>query len=393
MSYQVLQNEQCDIEIHNIQQEKKWLKKKRHLEQKNEGGIEQKNEGEIEKKIQRITIALNEYQERINPRPKVKSVKKVKSKNDSDNFLEREYQKNKKHNIAREKVVREEMLRVNEGKIMRDNVRKANIIQKEIKRRRKIYKNNIKRNVFHQWEKETNDEIEYKINQKMKWVMHKKSIYIPKIYFNEWKNMMRKCPICIGPIQDKYVTSCNHEFCTSCITKWRCTKKTCPICRTDINTIEKNTPVGLDDLVGSDDRHWEYLERVTERSFITTYNETIVAQGLPAASASDILEVLNAYNYPHISGGWRARDAVAAMRRRHAGEEAYDREYNRGISGQILMRQQEVAATPIQNAGDRAELRRHVANATHFEELERTPAQHEIEPNFSLHDMLENPYE
>jgi len=221
-SFGVLGNEQCDVEIHNIQQEKKWIKKK-----------------------------------------------KTKQTNDDD-FLEREFQRNKKRNIAKNIAKKIETDKAEKEKIARDNVLRTNIIQKEIRWRRRFYKNNIKRNVFHQWEKETNNEIEYKINQKMKWVMHKKNIYIPKIYFNGWKyryqrvynNMiifckwqialrhfriwknMQKCPICIGNIQDKYVTSCNHKFCTSCISRWLCTKQTCPMCRTNIVATETSIEKG-----------------------------------------------------------------------------------------------------------------------------------------------------
>ena len=92
-SYQLLQNEDCDIEIHNTQQEKKWLKKKRILEQKKETSANME-------RISQITIALNEYQERINPKPKVTKPKVTKpkvTKNDSNNFLEREFHNNKKY--------------------------------------------------------------------------------------------------------------------------------------------------------------------------------------------------------------------------------------------------------------------------------------------------------
>ena len=288
-SYQLLQNEDCDIEIHNTQQEKKWLKKKRILEQKKETSANME-------RISQITIALNEYQERINPSPKVtkpkvtkpKATKPKVTKNDSNNFLEREFHNNKKYwdNLP---ISYDTDLSV-KAKEEREREQRDNIIKKEIRWKRKIYKKNIKQDVFYSWAKETTDEIEYKNNQKMKWVMYKKEIYILKIYlygwkkrceiikmnikmkikmkivrnrvicvnhFTMWKNMVQQtCPICIGPIQDKYVTSCNHEFCKSCISKWLCTKQTCPMCREKIKPIESVIEKGslLDELAITSER-------------------------------------------------------------------------------------------------------------------------------------------
>jgi len=316
-SYQLLQNEDCDIEIHNTQQEKKWLKKKRILEQKKETSANME-------RISQITIALNEYQERINPKPKVTKPKVTKpkvTKNDSNNFLEREFHNNKKYweNLP---ISYDADLSV-KAKEEREREQRDNIIKKEIRWKRKIYKKNIKQDVFYSWAKETTDEIEYKINQKMKWVMYKKRIYILKIYlygwkkrceiikmnikmnikmkivrnqvicvnhFTMWKNMVQQtCPICIGPIQDKYVTSCNHEFCKSCISKWLCTKQNCPMCREKIEPIESVIEKGslLDELAITSERiyredlwrmlisgHNLFNPRVYGRvSFRTLYNQ------------------------------------------------------------------------------------------------------------------------
>jgi len=140
----------------------------------------------------------------------------------------------------------------------------------------------LKKKIILEQKKETTDEIEYKNNQKMKWVMYKKEIYILKIYlygwkkrceiikmkivrnrvicvdhFTMWKNMVQQtCSICIGPIQDKYVTSCNHEFCKSCISKWLCTKQNCPMCREKIEPIESVIEKGsrLDELANTPER-------------------------------------------------------------------------------------------------------------------------------------------
>ena len=43
------------------------------------------------------------------------------------------------------------------------------------------------------------------------------------------------CPICFNKIYDKYITDCNHEFCSPCLDKWFDRgHKDCPICRTNI---------------------------------------------------------------------------------------------------------------------------------------------------------------
>ena len=286
-SYQLLQNEDCDIEIHNTQQEKKWLKKKRILEQKKETSANME-------RISQITIALNEYQERINPKPKVPKPKVTKpkvTKNDSNNFLEREFHNNKKYwDNLKISYDADPSVKAKEEREERKREQRDNIIKKEIRWKRQIYKKNIKQDVFYSWAKKTTDEIEYKINQKMKWVMYKKRIYILKIYlyglkirceiikmnikmnikmkivrnqvicvnhFTMWKNMVQQtCPICIGPIQDKYVTSCNHEFCKSCISKWLCTKQNCPMCREKIEPIESVIEKGslLDEMAITSER-------------------------------------------------------------------------------------------------------------------------------------------
>jgi hypothetical protein len=42
------------------------------------------------------------------------------------------------------------------------------------------------------------------------------------------------CPICYDNNVDTQ-TICNHVYCTSCISKWLKTNKTCPICKTDLD--------------------------------------------------------------------------------------------------------------------------------------------------------------
>ncbi len=41
------------------------------------------------------------------------------------------------------------------------------------------------------------------------------------------------CSICYEDLKDPTILSCNHSFCTGCISKWK--SKTCPLCRVDTN--------------------------------------------------------------------------------------------------------------------------------------------------------------
>ena len=42
------------------------------------------------------------------------------------------------------------------------------------------------------------------------------------------------CVICMMPLYDKTITSCNHIFHKRCLQKWLKIKKNCPVCRTPI---------------------------------------------------------------------------------------------------------------------------------------------------------------
>lgn len=39
------------------------------------------------------------------------------------------------------------------------------------------------------------------------------------------------CPICFLKITNKYITICNHNFCSECIHNWLVNHNNCPICR------------------------------------------------------------------------------------------------------------------------------------------------------------------
>jgi len=58
--------------------------------------------------------------------------------------------------------------------------------------------------------------------------------------FNEI-DVINKCPICYNSYTNVCETECNHSFCISCLEKWLLKeKKTCPLCRSEINYITQN---------------------------------------------------------------------------------------------------------------------------------------------------------
>lgn len=51
------------------------------------------------------------------------------------------------------------------------------------------------------------------------------------------------CPICLEELNNKVITTCNHEFCKKCIETWLENKFTCPMCRFKLK--EEPEPVEL----------------------------------------------------------------------------------------------------------------------------------------------------
>ena len=55
--------------------------------------------------------------------------------------------------------------------------------------------------------------------------------------------MNQTCSICLSTIfsESSCITSCNHEFCYSCLNEWFDKKKaSCPMCRTNIESYHHN---------------------------------------------------------------------------------------------------------------------------------------------------------
>ncbi|CAD8076653.1 unnamed protein product [Paramecium sonneborni] len=71
----------------------------------------------------------------------------------------------------------------------------------------------------------------------------REEIQINQVDFNEFK-----CPICIQVFYKPIKTSCGHNFCGKCISKWMQKRKQCPFCRRDFpnyNFYEKDKQMEL----------------------------------------------------------------------------------------------------------------------------------------------------
>ena len=57
------------------------------------------------------------------------------------------------------------------------------------------------------------------------------------------------CPVCLEPTTTLQVLSCNHKFCTQCLSKWLVRHKNCPICRciVDIHFHDPTNDEGVPD--------------------------------------------------------------------------------------------------------------------------------------------------
>ena len=50
------------------------------------------------------------------------------------------------------------------------------------------------------------------------------------------QSIPKECPVCYDKKSSLEALSCGHVFCTDCLTKWRQTSSTCPICRANVSS-------------------------------------------------------------------------------------------------------------------------------------------------------------
>ena len=277
MTFNVLAEEKSNaIEIQNSKDLKKYKKKLR---------IEKKK-CKNKEKIQNIEQAIQDYEgKKCGSKIIQKLVKMKPSKsNESDQMLEKEFQKNKKFhqkNDDFEKSVKEERRRRHEEfKEKKEFDRKKTVAKKRaVKRymkmfiewtecRKRIMK--IYSTIFSEWKILMNlmKYIQGKNNQQKKIIFEKwKTSFICKAkinamsikrFFNQWKNS-KACTVCYEMIPCSSVFKCGHSMCNGCANSWfksenkyytRIQQKfdpanSCPLCRKEIkknDTIIKYNP-------------------------------------------------------------------------------------------------------------------------------------------------------
>ena len=282
MTFNVLAEEKSNaIEIQTPKDLKKYKKKLR---------IEKKK-CKNKEKIRNIEQAIEDYEaKKCGPKVIQKPVKTKPSKsNESEQMLEKEFQKNKKFhqkNDDFEKSVKEERRRRHEEFLEKKEFdRKIAVAKKRAVRRyiklftkwqecrkriKKIYST-----IFSQWKFLMNlkKHIQGKNNQQKKIIFEKwKKSFIRKAkinamsikrFFNQWKNR-KTCPVCLEMTACSSVFECGpahrkHSMCNECADSWfksenkyytRIEQKfdpanSCPLCRKEIkknDTIIKYNP-------------------------------------------------------------------------------------------------------------------------------------------------------
>ena len=131
---------------------------------------------------------------------------------------------------------------------------------------------------------EIKDEENKKLKNEIKKLKNEiKKLKNEEIEENEEEIELDKCPICIGDIEDKKTTVCNHDFCKICITEWEKTGvngKKCPVCRQKLafkNTNVNNVPTSKCLCGGSlSNRYHKFTKKHRSWSYRTQYGRDIV---------------------------------------------------------------------------------------------------------------------
>ena len=110
-----------------------------------------------------------------------------------------------------------------------------------------------------------------KRNKKLKIFMKKSNKNILAKYFKHikiWKDSITDelCSICWNNMSnlDSIKTECNHEYCNSCLTNWLQNKKSCPMCRKNIQNSEYVIPNIQNIVIPMYDRLYQGWEEQTQ---------------------------------------------------------------------------------------------------------------------------------
>ena len=216
------------IQITNIQEERKWKKKRKQLEKKDRKGLLSDKE---QKQLKNIDISLKKYNTKTRLDKDIHKRRIIKFQKEKEQIPDVKYGEIYIKNddsyskriallemLKEQKKLKEieEIKRLNYGKICENRmIRKKNIAIKCFKYWRiyRFRKFNLLRKGFNVWKKKHND-----LKEKMGFTN-------------------KTCPICLNFIKkdDLTETICKHSFCESCLKNWSETNNSCPNCRTIIN--------------------------------------------------------------------------------------------------------------------------------------------------------------
>jgi len=125
------------------------------------------------------------------------------------------------------------------------------------------------------------------------------------------KNKLRKmCSICFGERpKEVNIESCNHSFCTQCISNWAKKENTCPLCRKKFNVVYNNNNIIIDIVEDKNQQEIRWMEEEITRFYDYIYGVTyttttwIMADGWILSKITKYFDVLIRYLFPekHIS--------------------------------------------------------------------------------------------
>tara|TARA_Y100000590_G_scaffold443363_1_gene572703 strand:+ start:3672 stop:4637 length:966 start_codon:yes stop_codon:yes gene_type:complete len=286
-----------NIEITNLQEERKLKKKKKQLKKKDRKSLLSDKE---QKQLKNIDISLKKRLDKdIHKKNIIKFHKEKEQISDvkyGEIYIKNDDSYSKRiallEMLKEQKKLKEieEIKRYNYAKICKNRmIRKQNIAIECLKYWRiyKFRKFNLLRKGFNVWKKKHN-------------VLKEKMGFTNKT-----------CPICLNFIKKDNLTEtiCKHSFCESCLKNWRETNNSCPNCRTIINNnlIESFEMEEEDYVINDNDIEREITNLVIELSNIDTemdwanYIEPIITdnwRNISPSSTTSIWSPVSSINSP-----------------------------------------------------------------------------------------------
>ena len=130
------------------------------------------------------------------------------------------------------------------------------------------------------------------------------------------KNKLRNmCSICIGERpKEVNIESCNHSFCTQCISNWAKKENTCPLCRKKFNVVYNNNNIIVDIIEDKNQQDIRWVEEEITKFYDYIYGVTYTmtttnGDGWIRYKITKYFDVLIIYLFPekHISNHCRKK--------------------------------------------------------------------------------------